>query len=518
MIINSNMRYRVSLSLALCLVLTVALAACGESAIPTPDAEPKTETPTSTPTPALLVPTPTPVAGDFLPNVTWYVPPSLEEQIYRSVVIVRASLLSATAGTETIPSTDEGIASTYRPVQELRFTAHEYLKGAGPNEVVVVVRGDHTYLTEAEARKDADFSISARNTTWDTRQGVLFLTSGQIASAAEGSQLVQTLAFTRSNPLESAWDYTVDNLSRAWLPAADGEPTGQSSDSTSQSAESEFIADGAETPPPVISLAELKAGIAEMEATLKAGEGIEGYERCIRSKILRERINRADPMSPLQLGKALPSGSAAGTEVYKGENTYQEPKYNRYWLSGPDADLFKAVIIDADSSSSSGYDHMLATARPLPFGTYRVFYNVQSYLKFPCNFVPDDAYSDWTVTVASPEGTIHEAIFDPVVIGTGVGTDASNGNLSPTSFTVSGSSAELEGLIWEDGRVTLTLSSYASLSGQVLHFIELDGTLSLSLGVADAIVDEAMGTLAWSLASQPWQDGDLLMLRIRDAE
>ena len=83
-------------------------------------------------------------------------------------------------GTETVPS-DPGVAPTYRAVQELRFTAHEYLKGSGPTALLVVVRSPHAYLTEAKARADAEFFGRLRVTTWDDRQGVLFL---EVASAA----------------------------------------------------------------------------------------------------------------------------------------------------------------------------------------------------------------------------------------------------------------------------------------------------------------------------------------------
>ena len=114
------------------------------------------------------------------------VPPSLDEQIYKSDVIVRASLLSATSGTETVPSADKGVAPTYRPVQKLRLNVHEFLKGIRPSEVVVVVSGRRTYLTEAEARREADYSVSRRNTAWDGRQGALFLGSGPTEPKSAG--------------------------------------------------------------------------------------------------------------------------------------------------------------------------------------------------------------------------------------------------------------------------------------------------------------------------------------------
>ena len=90
-------------------------------------------------------------------NPAWRVAPSVEQQIFRSTTIVRATLQSATAAVETLPS-DPGVASTYQAVQELRFTVHEYLKGSGPTALLVVVRGGHGYLTEAEARDYADYA------------------------------------------------------------------------------------------------------------------------------------------------------------------------------------------------------------------------------------------------------------------------------------------------------------------------------------------------------------------------
>ena len=58
-------------------------------------------------------------------------------------------------------------------------------------------------------------------------------------------------------------------------------------------------------------------------------------------------------------------------------------------------------------------------------------------------------------------------------------------------------------------------SSRTALAGRVLDFIELDGRASLSLVIDDATVDAANNTLNWSVSSQPWEDGDKLMLRIR---
>ena len=188
--------HRMNAGLAVGLVLSLALAviagACSDEAPPTPTPE----TSSSTPAPDLALPTPIPEVL-AMPNMTWFVPPSLEEQMYYSDVIVRVSLLTATANVETVPSADDGVAPAYRPLQELRFTAHEYLKGSGASVVLVVVAGDRTYLTEAEAREEAGYAVSGRNTTWDGRQGVLFLNEGQ---AGSGGGTDSTASTASSSP------------------------------------------------------------------------------------------------------------------------------------------------------------------------------------------------------------------------------------------------------------------------------------------------------------------------------
>ncbi|MDE2902300.1 MAG: hypothetical protein OXP73_04660, partial [Chloroflexota bacterium] len=341
-----------------------------------------------------------------LPDPTWRVAPSLEEQIVRSTTIVRATLQSVTAAVVAEPN-DGG----YRPVQELRFTTHEYLKGTGPATLLVAVPGDSTYATEAGARAAADFAIAGRVTTWDTRQGVLFLRAAHPTYAPVGSGATDAtvaagaLAFTVSNPDQSPWAYSVDTLSRAWLPAENIPAEGVTPTA--------FITDGAPTPPPTITLADLRAQIAAAVAGLKSGEAIAGYAECVERRILHAQHRRANPWTSSLSAATLASGSAAGTEVYRETRAYDEPRYDRFWLSGPDAALIRSLIVDDDDQPNTGYDNRLATGRPLPAGTYRLQRNWQHSSQIPCNFVPDDTYRDWTITVTAPAGTVHEAFFDP---------------------------------------------------------------------------------------------------------
>ncbi len=525
MTVTSLVRCRVPALLVLCFILAAVFLAACDASQPTPEtaAQPSIQpTPERTAQPSIQPTSTAMVDSDEGEEVhghgrspSWYVAPSLEEQVYdaldsASMVVVRASLQSLTASAEAVPDAGEGAATTYLPVHELRFTVHEYLEGSGPNEIMVVVRGDRTFETEGFALDNADYIKETRNASWDDRQAVLFVYLGQTTSeAAEDSSTptsssTRTASFVRSNYVESAWDYTVANLSRVWLPAR-------------AAGDLEFITDGAQSPPPTISLDDLKAKISSLKTELAGGANIAGFKDCVRDRIQHERAYRAHPDAVGGLGqsKALVSGSAAGTEVFKYDEPFQQdPQYIRGWLKGADAARFEAVTIDNDNDSLNGYNLGFSTARPLPASTYRVQYFLQHYDYLPCNFKPDIAYLDWTVTVTAPTGTVHEAFFDPVALTAGgVGANSTEGALKPAAFTVGSQNVELESLAWSGGSAVLTLDTHVSLPGQALDVVALDGTVVLSLGGGAATVSG--NTLTWTVATQPWQAGDNLMLRIR---
>ena len=534
--IGTARRFRSVAAAGFWLALTLALstAACGPSE--PAGLGPSTTTPQAQRAPnepaVLLAPTPTPQIHPPS-NPAWRVAPSVEQQIFFSTSIVRATLQSATAAVETLPG-EPGVAATYQAVQELRFTVHEHLKGSGPTALLVVVRGGHENLTEAEARDYADYQLQARVTTWDERQAVLFLEApsspytpaaadGEPAGSSETTSPV-VLQFTRSNYGQPPWAYSVDTLRPAWLPAQDAPTEGETP--------TDFITDGTQTPPPTVTLADLRARIAALAAELKAGEGVDGYAFCIYGKIIRERYRRAQPRTPPLMEAALASGSFAGAELFQARNDHRQPQYNRYWLSGPDAALFQPVMVDDDGQSSTGYRRTLTAVRPLPAGEYDVFYNSQHYARFPCNFVPVDAYLAFTVTVTAPAGTVHEAFFDPAALGSGVvGRDAAQGVLAPAAVgTASGAagaaassgasttSAILRRLTWDAGQLRLDVSG-TTLAGQQLELIRLDGTVGLTLrgDAATATATAGGHELRWPVCTQPWQPGERLMLRISPA-
>ncbi len=199
------------------------------------------------------------------------------------------------------------------------------------------------------------------------------------------------------------------------------------------------------------------------------------------------------------------------------------------WLNGGDAELFSVEFGEPVLYDSSGdgvndsmyYARRVVTLRPLPEGVYRFHFN-----NVWAVFVLCDGYTvryEWTVTVTAPEGTLHELFFDPVTIRATVAADSSNGVLKPAEFTdANGASATIERIGWEastgeSGTVKLELSPHNSIAGHIVDFIALDGSVALSLIADAATVDTTNGTLSWTVASQPWQSGDKLMLRIREA-
>ena len=110
------------------------------------------------------------------------------------------------------------------------------------------------------------------------------------------------------------------------------------------------------------------------------------------------------------------------------------------------------------------------------------------------------------MTVEALSGVSHEAFFDPAGLTAGVGANATSGVLKPTTF----GSNVLDHIEWESG--TLKVNLTGSHVGKHLDFLDVDGELALTVAVDDAVA--ADGLLTWSVPDQPWESGDLLMVRL----
>ena len=422
--------------------------------------------------------------------------------IWKSEYIVRASFVSIVATTEELSGWGPGSRrpdTTYRPIHRLTFTVHEWLKGTGPEQIIVTVRPTEysSYYvmppkpwpaTAAEAQSYSNRKLSERVTDYDDREALLFLakdTAGWYQSSYDIRDVVdrvRTFVFhLYDEPHYTIWKYTIKNSpNRVWIPASASEQEGATGES------SHFIES---TDGTTWSLADFRRRKAALENTFD--QNTEEYNACIRDKISHmaylETIDmeeeRAKAPKWYIKSATIQSGSPQGTRLS------QFPSYSEGvlpWYTSPHFQL-------ADSRDGT------VTARPLPAGTYVFKEHLQHDDWLICEYKPDKMYANYTVTVEAPEGTIAEALFDPTTIGTAVGQD--------------GVSDLLSSVKWEADTVTISVTE--ALGAYVIQVIELDGSVSLTLGVPAAARNE--NTYTWSVADQPWEAGDKLMLRIRRA-
>ena len=275
----------------------------------------------------------------------------------------------------------------------------------------------------------------------------------------------------------------------------------------------------------------MKNRIATVTAKLNAGDGSEEYLECVRRTYQYEGMDRySREMRGHNLfvetpNHELDSGLAASTIVYEDSDLGGLPdKRDELWLDGGDAELFGVEFGDAVPFDFSGdgvidsiqYDRRVVSARPIPEGVYKFHINDRND-----EFVPCEGYTiryEWTVTVTAPDGTLHEAFFDPVTDGLAIAADSSNGLLEPASFfEPNGGSATIHRIAYDSSGVTMIITPHTAINGHTLDFIALDGSVSLSLHTDDATVNAANSTLSWSVSEQPWEDGDQLMLRLRES-
>ena len=466
-------------------------------------------------------------------------PSSLDERILASPVIARVRLDSATSTVESSTALDG--TTKYMALLEFNFTVQEYLKGSGATNIVAVWEDAPLFDTQQEAKDALPGIVAARDIQWDDREAIVFLQNSvtHLPSTEQADRYYLAWGGSWTIPDDG---YSIASLhNKLWLPAtaAVGTPSQPSGDRQS------FLID---VPPdtgtaPTITLGEMKSRVAGVAAKLNAGDGSEEYVKCVKRTydyegINRYRIETGDEGYFYRIpDQELNSGLAASSVVYE-ETVFGglPDKRGLVWLDGVDASLFSVELGDAVPFDFSGdgvndsiqYGQRVVSSRPLPEGMYRVDFNNRE-----AQFVPCQGYTmryEWTVTVNAPEGTLHEAFFDPVTDGTAVAADSTNpstgsgqaGVLEPATFTdANGVSATIERIAWEpgtggSGTVKLKLSPHTGMAGHTVNFIALDGSVPLSLQVADATVDATTGTLSWTVTSQPWQSGDKLMLRVRE--
>ena len=412
-------------------------------------------------------------------------PPTLDERIFFADVIALVRPISVEPLILTLNQTDEKGQTLYSPAVQTRFTVVEYLKGDGGSEVVADAKNFNTRLSSSDqALQIAENKASAQLSGLGSDEAVVFLRGSEYYP-----NMVEDISL-KSDEIEWRQHNTEYGIF-----SSGGEI---SSASTTFRTASESYADTERTE--TFSIDVLRERIDAMEALLREGEGIEGYEQCLWSKFQQENYLRTWIMASVYDIGTFESGMHVGFVLQEFSTTYP-----RQWFTGGDAHLF----------NYGSYE--VTTTRPMPAGAYEVNEHFQKSEWTPCDYVPPPA--TWRYTFESAADVLHEAFFDPVAIGDAVGADSDNGVLRPETLnTDDEDEVDFRRIDWQDGQATLELSPSVDLTGHKLDFIVLDGSVSLRLAFEDAGVTEEDGiaTLTWGVCEQPWEEGDLLMLRIAD--
>ena len=446
-------------------------------------------------------------------------PYSVGEEVLGSDTIARVDLLGQT--------TDVGRAIGpygWEARLEFRFRVHEYLKGSGPNEIVGEVSQRH-FETQAQARAYLPTLVSTHDTRWDNRQALLFMYSawtendrrlgddaGRFVIGSPDSYLVTSLSRKRWLPAAEPGEQRSANPNPRFL--LDAPHPGSATRSGPRAASSDSS--------PTITLNAVKVMIADLEAKAAMSKL---HRECLAANLEEPRriAGRAElfgtAVFPVTYS-SIESGLPASTEIWRGPGlAVSSTLYTgRQWFEGPDAEHFRFKAVDFKAPDGTAdfvnFKKTIVTARPLPAGEYRFFFNnTSAYLALCTDSTPEGQKNlePGSLTITAPGRTAHEAFFDPVDIGDAVGADSANGVLNPAAFSLAGAKTTIESLKWENGAVTMELSPTASLADYTLDFIGVTGTTTLSLSSVNA----STTALTWTVPDKPWSDGDLLMLRIR---
>ena len=460
----------------------------------------------------------------------------METSIMESDLIARVRLESVETS---VWDNEDG---TYSAYQKFDLTVLEHLKGTSPSRIEALrfARPPYEQRSNVETRSlelDAE-----RDDQWDDREAIVFLQL-PAEELQTGNRYVLASDWTWDNIGNDDWYSLYSRYRRVWLPAVSGESSvsgdGQRFLTSLPPGATGGATGSSEADAESITLGEIKALIVSVEAELSAGDDPAAMRQCVYRKYqyLRNKANylaenKGRQFTRFETEHEIQSGLRANTlitnsvghSIYGSGDTRPEGAST---FTGSVVPVLKFIFVppelidenDDGTIDRIRYEERIETVRPLASGVYNLVLNEPGSFKI-CNFVET---SDWTLTVTAPVGTLHELFFDPVTDGSAVTADATNGVLKPATFTdANGASATIHNISYEAGTVKVEVTPDGALGGQIVDFIELDGTVSLSLDVADATVDAPTGlgqagTLSWSVASQPWEDGDMLMVRIRRA-
>lgn len=503
-------------------------------------------------------------------------PPLLEQQIFNADTIVRARFSSAKPsyrikdripgdsrreqlGFDTFRITDRyptHVADPskmhwYYPVTLFEFDVLEYLKGSGPSKLIMVDLSGYRSGTLSScgrhplyfAKKEEALGHAPGMSKAGDKDAILLLNA---VMPVDQEDLTRYLRRDPSDsPAEDSeyygdqelgWFHVINQEVVATDDSSDGLilhiPAGEDFRKTRPQGRV-FIPDptrpngatGMVFGPRQMSISELRWWIAEagkLEAEAMSDPHYPALVECLSNSWYAVRVSntRGGGYSPLRVPEEIRSGQAAGTPVISFNSTAADAP--THWLTGPAAHLLEAQYIDEDDHDT-GYETRAVTTRPLPAGMYEIGWSSSLPEYARCGFTPDRIGELWRIRAVAKRDVIHEAFFDPGEAENGeAGYDYEGvGVLSPESFELprNGGKMTVDRVVWYEDAIEVEFEPHVDLSLYEMDIIELDGTKSLTLPFGSATVrgHDDSRSYTWDHCEQPWHDGDMLMIRIREA-
>ena len=461
-------------------------------------------------------------------DVSFYGETSMEEVIANSDVIVRTKFVSVEAKSKTIDFYSVGLL-------RYRFRALEYLLGEDQGDIYAEIEFSCPCWYSKNSAEEYAKSMIEVSTHWHGREMVIFLKKPKDGYGLSSGK-ENTYQFAGPDPIDQG-RYLIDSTeNKAWLPAA----VDPSEAARTKSGDDQlFLIDwpsafsgGAASSPPTIKLSEIKNRVNTITAEMTGYDTPEIGRRCVSLGYGLHRFKKSniDTRELTTTEFDLLSGQSANTEFVRSAfGGGDDGTYSVYFLTGEVGKLFPSEIID-EATSLGDYELAFKNSRPIPSGKYasylRMVPDFESAKKDPCFDVtalsniedlkaiqPLTSKDKWVIAVTAPEGTLHEAFFDPVAL-----TNPSDGigvRYNPkTSFTLPDkTSVTLDYLYYAPEIVKMGTTPHNALSGYEMDIIELDGKVSSTFAFGGS--GSTSAPHEWATCVQPWEADDKLMLRIR---
>ncbi|MXY46634.1 MAG: hypothetical protein F4Y44_06520, partial [Chloroflexi bacterium] len=316
------------------------------------------------PVPTVTVEVAMPTAAAVVPGI--FGPPTLDEYIFFSDVIAIVRPISQEASFLSAQNADGD--TFYSPLIHSHFEVIEYLKGSGEAEIRVDIGRQPFDLSQESAVDFAETELKAQSLRLDSSESVAFLqirrypdevvVPSNLYPDGEGARSISALgegtfyAITAGNTAQGIVgvaplsEYTTglgffpqvkDSGSLRSFQSIGAATEAEAFSTTSYASSIHTGHDISVELPIEFSIEDLRERIGAMEALIREGEGVEGWEECIESQLLHKNAQRPiqDILSSVFDFEPSPSGLPVGSIVHEFDVTI-----HRLWFTGDNARLF----------------------------------------------------------------------------------------------------------------------------------------------------------------------------------